>query len=107
MNRNRCQYVDDRIHLFGTIEPKSLSMNKTQEFEKTVENVKEGIKNTAGQFRTATEKQGETLRTASEDALSQAQDWQHRGIQLIRENPVQAVAVAFVVGVIVGLLIRN
>jgi len=90
-------------------------MNKTQEFEKTVENVienvienvKEGIKNTAGQFRTAAEKQGETLRTASEDALSQAQDWQHRGIQLIRENPVQAVAVAFVVGVIVGLLIRK
>ena len=93
-------------------------MDKRKEFEKAAENVKEGIKHSAEGlkeaasdkiegFRTATEKQGEKLRSASEDAWSQAQDWQHRGIQLIRENPVQAVAIAFAVGVVVGLLIRK
>jgi ElaB/YqjD/DUF883 family membrane-anchored ribosome-binding protein len=93
-------------------------MDKRKEFEKAAEKLKDGIKHSTKDlkeaasekiegFRTAAEKQGEKLRTASEDAWSQAQDWQHRGIQLIRENPVQAVAIAFAVGVVVGMLIRK
>lgn len=93
-------------------------MDERKEFEKAAGNFKEGIKRSAEDLkeaasdkiegvRIAAEKQGEKLRSASEDAWSQAQDWQHRGIQLIRENPVQALGVAFAVGVVVGLLIRK